>query len=99
MPAAMCQTIVWAVRNAPLLWRAGSRVLSAGILTCGSFYAFGGLRPCVTIAGNRTVQLKMSELPKPPPLPLWLRCLPGLALFRSYRREWLRADVLAGVSV
>ena len=41
----------------------------------------------------------MSELPKPIPPPLWLRCLPGLALFRSYRREWLRADVLAGVSV
>ena len=25
--------------------------------------------------------------------------MPGLALFRNYRREWLRADVLAGVSV
>jgi SulP family sulfate permease len=28
-----------------------------------------------------------------------MRWLPGLALFRDYRREWLRADLLAGVSV
>jgi SulP family sulfate permease len=41
----------------------------------------------------------MSELPNQTPRPLWLRCLPGLALFRGYRPEWLRADVLAGVSV
>lgn len=33
-----------------------------------------------------------------PPLE-WSRWLPGLALVRTYRREWLRADVLAGVSV
>jgi hypothetical protein len=41
----------------------------------------------------------MSELPNQPPPPVWLRCLPGLALFRTYRREWLRADALAGISV
>jgi SulP family sulfate permease len=28
-----------------------------------------------------------------------LRLIPGLALFRSYRREWLAGDLLAGVSV
>jgi sulfate permease, SulP family len=41
----------------------------------------------------------MSELPNQPPPPILLRCLPGLALFRAYRREWLRPDLLAGVSV
>jgi len=28
-----------------------------------------------------------------------LRLVPGLALFRDYRREWLAADLLAGISV
>ena len=28
-----------------------------------------------------------------------MRWVPGLALFRNYRREWLPADLLAGVSV
>ena len=28
-----------------------------------------------------------------------MRWVPGLALFRDYRREWLTADLLAGVSV
>jgi sulfate permease, SulP family len=41
----------------------------------------------------------MSEPPnQTPPLP-WSHWLPGLALFRSYRREWLRSDLVAGVSV
>jgi SulP family sulfate permease len=31
--------------------------------------------------------------------PALLRIVPGLAVFRGYRREWLRADLLAGVSV
>ena len=41
----------------------------------------------------------MSELPNQPPQPVWLRCLPGLVLFRTYRSEWLRPDLLAGISV
>ncbi len=41
----------------------------------------------------------MSEPPAHPPSSALLRWLPGLALFRNYRREWLRADLLAGVSV
>ena len=41
----------------------------------------------------------MNEPPKQTPPPGWSRFLPGLALVRTYRREWLRADVLAGVSV
>ena len=40
-----------------------------------------------------------NEPPKQTPPPGWSRFLPGLALARTYRREWLRADVLAGVSV
>ena len=28
-----------------------------------------------------------------------MRWVPGLAVFRGYRREWLSADLLAGVSV
>ncbi len=28
-----------------------------------------------------------------------MRWVPGLALFRTYRREWLSADLMAGVSV
>ena len=41
----------------------------------------------------------MSELPKPTPPPAARRGLPGWTLLRTYRREWLRADVVAGVSV
>ena len=37
--------------------------------------------------------------PRPTPPSVLMRWLPGLALFRDYRREWLRADLLAGVSV
>lgn len=33
------------------------------------------------------------------PEPKLVRYLPGLALFRGYRREWLTADLLAGISV
>jgi SulP family sulfate permease len=33
------------------------------------------------------------------PPPALLRWVPGLTLFRNYRREWLSADLLAGVSV
>ena len=40
----------------------------------------------------------MTATPEPPPSEL-ARRLPGLALFRQYRREWLRADLLAGLSV
>ena len=41
----------------------------------------------------------MSEAPRPTPPSALLRWVPGLALFRGYRREWLSADLLAGVSV
>jgi sulfate permease, SulP family len=37
--------------------------------------------------------------PHHPPRTALLRWVPGLALFRDYRREWFTADVLAGVSV
>src|ERR1035438_1306988 len=51
---------------------------------------------------------KIPSGPPPSPLsgppcrtlsPALLRIVPGLAVFRGYRREWLRADLLAGVSV
>ncbi|MEI6389726.1 MAG: sulfate permease [Verrucomicrobiota bacterium] len=41
----------------------------------------------------------MKEPPKQTPPSAWMRFLPGMALVRVYRREWLWADVLAGVSV
>ena len=41
----------------------------------------------------------MSDLPKPTPPLTVRRALPGWTLLRTYRREWLRADVLAGISV
>jgi len=41
----------------------------------------------------------MSEPPKPTPPLTARRGLPGWALLRTYRREWLRSDVLAGISV
>jgi len=41
----------------------------------------------------------MSELPKPTPPPTARRSLPGWTLLRTYRREWLRADLLAGITV
>ncbi len=41
----------------------------------------------------------MSDAPRPTPPSALLRWAPGLALFRNYRREWLTADLLAGVSV
>jgi SulP family sulfate permease len=41
-----------------------------------------------------------SSLPTNPcALPRLFRYLPGLALFRQYRRDWLAGDLLAGVSV
>lgn len=40
-----------------------------------------------------------SNLPRHSPAPTLLRWVPGLTLLRDYRREWLRADLLAGVSV
>ena len=40
-----------------------------------------------------------NEAPRQAAVPALLRWVPGLALFRDYRREWLRADLLAGVSV
>ena len=41
----------------------------------------------------------MSETPHRPPPSALMRWVPGLALFRDYRREWFSADLLAGVSV
>jgi SulP family sulfate permease len=41
----------------------------------------------------------MSEIAKPTPPPAARRGLPGWALFRTYRTEWLRADMVAGISV
>jgi SulP family sulfate permease len=41
----------------------------------------------------------MSEAPRQSPPSALMRWVPGLALFRDYRREWLPADLLAGVSV
>jgi SulP family sulfate permease len=41
----------------------------------------------------------MSEAPRQSPPSALMRWVPGLALFRDYRREWLSADLLAGVSV
>ena len=41
----------------------------------------------------------MNDTAKQGQTPAWLRYAPGLALFRNYRRQWLWADVLAGVSV
>jgi sulfate permease, SulP family len=41
----------------------------------------------------------MSATPHQAPPPALLRWVPGLALLRDYRREWLSADLLAGVSV
>src|ERR1035437_9035746 len=38
----------------------------------------------------------MSEAPAQTPPSALLRWVPGLALFRDYRREWLTADLLAG---
>ena len=40
-----------------------------------------------------------NETPQQPPLSALLRWVPGLTLFRDYRREWLRPDLLAGISV
>ncbi|MGO8928577.1 MAG: SulP family inorganic anion transporter [Limisphaerales bacterium] len=40
----------------------------------------------------------MSEAPRQTPPSALTRWLPGLALFRDYRRAWLSADLLAGVS-
>lgn len=41
----------------------------------------------------------MSEGPKQNSNPVLARWVPGLMMFRDYRREWLRADLLAGISV
>jgi SulP family sulfate permease len=41
----------------------------------------------------------LSEAPHQTPPPALLRFVPGLAVFRDYRREWFRADLLAGISV
>jgi sulfate permease, SulP family len=40
-----------------------------------------------------------NEAPHQALAPAVMRWVPGLALFRDYRREWLRADLLAGISV
>ena len=41
----------------------------------------------------------MSEAPRQTPPSALMRWVPGLAVFRDYRREWLSADLLAGVSM
>jgi SulP family sulfate permease len=41
----------------------------------------------------------MSEAARQPQPSALMRWVPGLAVFRDYRREWLSADLLAGVSV
>jgi SulP family sulfate permease len=41
----------------------------------------------------------MNEAPTAAPAPFLFRWVPGLALFRNYRREWLLSDLLAGLSV
>jgi SulP family sulfate permease len=41
----------------------------------------------------------MSEPARQTPPTALMRWIPGLALFRNYRREWFSADLLAGVSV
>jgi SulP family sulfate permease len=41
----------------------------------------------------------MNEAPTPPPAPILLRWIPGVGLFRNYRREWFWPDLLAGLSV
>ena len=41
----------------------------------------------------------MSEPARQTPPSALMRWVPGLAVFRDYRREWLSADLLAGVSV
>jgi SulP family sulfate permease len=48
-------------------------------------------------AGNP--QSPRSDAPRQAAVPAILHWVPGLALFRDYRREWLGADLLAGVSV
>src|SRR5689334_14130005 len=40
----------------------------------------------------------MNGAPPEPPRSL-MRLMPGFSLCRDYRREWLRADLLAGLSV
>src|ERR1019366_2021245 len=41
----------------------------------------------------------MSEAARQSPPSALMRWVPGLAVFRDYRREWLSADLLAGFSV
>src|ERR1700756_455560 len=41
----------------------------------------------------------MNESATPNQASALARWIPGLSLFRSYRREWLGADLLAGISV
>ena len=77
-------------------------------------FAFPQPTSCARVASRRTVDMMMDERNKPPagpapsPMPdlthqaappALLRWVPGLAVFRDYRREWLRSDLLAGVSV
>lgn len=40
----------------------------------------------------------MNDVAKPTPAPAITRWVPGLTLFRDYRREWLMGDVIAGIS-
>src|SRR5208282_1465512 len=77
-------------------------------------FAFPQPTACARVASRRTVDIMMDERNKPPTGPApsptpdltpqaapsaLLRWVPGLAVFRDYRREWLHADLLAGVSV
>lgn len=36
---------------------------------------------------------------RPTGVPRWQRLLPGVAVLRHYRREWLRGDILGGITV
>src|ERR1039458_5283731 len=90
------------------------RLRSSALRNRMSHFGFPVASPCVRVAWHRTVDMKTDESSKlpsgqppsrmvepqrPTPPPMLMRLVPGLAVFRDYRREWLRADLLAGISV
>ena len=40
-----------------------------------------------------------ATLQKPAPMPIWMRCMPALGWLRSYKPAWLRADLVAGITL